>query len=279
MSLTKFLSIPEVKEKFKLEFNRPRFTAQLELVASPRSNRHQVVGTAFDYLLRFYLQRLNPKAISRSEWVAEQAWIELVHDNDLHAKGEEIVLTAKNLLQEYIETGNLTSQIADSALQLATLDHVFRGGGPGFSPSEFVGVTYPEDIEDLMSLIGAVNPANFLAKSTCVLNPTFGLGSRVVGGADADLVVDNTLIDIKTTKKLSLERAQFDQIIGYYVLHQIGSVGELDPKISIDKVGIYFSRFGFLYTESVSDLINPETFPEFIEWFVERARVEYKSGK
>ena len=99
-----------------------------------------------------------------------------------------------------------------------------------------------------------------------------------MGGADADLVVDDTLIDIKTTKKLTLERGAFDQILGYYVLYHIGGVGEISPKPAITKVAIYFSRFGYLYVVPISELVDSTTFPEFVQWFQKRAAEAFPSS-
>ncbi len=89
------------------------------------------------------------------------------------------------------------------------------------------------------------------------------------------MVIDETLIDIKTTKSLKLEAAAFRQIVGYYALHQLGSVGELEPKAKISKLAIYFSRFGYMHTMNVSDIVNPKTFPDFLIWFEKRAKEEF----
>jgi len=61
--------VPEVKQRFKSEFTKPRFTIKKEMLAPPVTNNPILVGIAFDYLLRFYIQCLNPKAITR-DWIA-----------------------------------------------------------------------------------------------------------------------------------------------------------------------------------------------------------------
>ncbi|HLQ26261.1 MAG TPA: hypothetical protein VK138_10330 [Acidiferrobacterales bacterium] len=72
MSLTSFLDMPEVTAKIKpLRPKLPRKIAA-PLKAEPRSNRYMLVGTAFDYFLRFELQRRAPHAIAE-RWVAEHA--------------------------------------------------------------------------------------------------------------------------------------------------------------------------------------------------------------
>jgi len=70
MSLTSFLERKDVRERFRQEFDMPRMKTKRELLAPPLSNRYSLVGTAFDYLARFYVKRLNPDAITKA-WIAE----------------------------------------------------------------------------------------------------------------------------------------------------------------------------------------------------------------
>lgn len=67
-----------------------------------------------------------------------------------------------------------------------------------------------------------------------IANPTF-LGSSDVGGADADLIVDDRLIEIKTTKRKSLDRVTAYQLVGYLLL-------DYDDKYGINRLGFYASR-------------------------------------
>jgi len=43
----------------------------------------------------------------------------------------------------------------------------------------------------------------------------------------------------------------------------------------IKKLGVYFSRYGYLHFYDIEDIIDEIKFPEFIEWFKERATKEY----
>jgi hypothetical protein len=124
----------------------------------------------------------------------------------------------------------------------------------------------------LQKLIALVQPEVFKAKTLCALNPKFGRASELVGGADCDLVIDEALIDIKTTKNFQLERGHLDQVIGYYVLSKIGGIQGAPKGHQINQVGIYFSRFGHLWLFNVHDVVKVERWPEFINWFKQRAR-------
>lgn len=289
MSLTSFLRNQDVKRRFRQEFVIPKMTVQCEILAPPLSNRYSLVGTAFDYLMRFYLKVLNPDAVT-SQWIAElvvatplsllsrdvvtngkSRGIGFFRDTDLTRKAQWIIEQAKADYANYLSSGQMTDRLIESTLRLAQLDPIYRAG----VVDENLGKVFKEDVDDLWKLISLVDPQLFKASRLCLLNPSFGEASRLVGGADADLVIDDAIVDIKTTKNLRLERDHFNQLIGYFVLHEIAGVGGLIPKPEITRVRIYFSRFGYLHTIHLDDIIHLETFPVFVEWFRTRARQEY----
>jgi len=285
MSLTSFLNNKDVKERFRQEFAKPKLGEKKELLAPPRSKRLSLVGTAFDYLLRFRLQRLNPEAI-RQQWVAKEAILRLsigningaTYDIDtgtIEGTNDPLVDKAERYFNDawieherYIGTGKLTDSLIRSTLRLAQLDTYYRSG----YIDENFGRTYKADIDDLRQLLDLVNLEQFRAERLCMLNPTFGDASRLVSGADADLLIDDTLIDIKTTRRFELRREYFDQLMGYYTLYKLGGIGGLTPIPEITKVAIYFARYSYLRVFELKDIIQVATFPDFIQWFAARAK-------
>ena len=283
MSLSSLLEQSDVTERFRQEFKKPRLSAERELLAPSQSQRYSLVGMAFDYLLRFYLQRLNPDALHRP-WIAEAGLRKLsipteatydidtgelgLPDDERFDKANKFFNKAREALERYIASGRMTDQLLKSTIQLAQLDVIFRSG----FVDENLGVAYPEDVQDLRNLISLVRPKEFRAKKICLLNPTFGKASSLVGGADADLFIDGMLIDIKTTKNYKLDRKHFDQLIGYSVLHKLSGFDGAMPKPQLSRVAIYFARHAHLEVLDLSEFINPKTFPSFIKWFTERAR-------
>jgi hypothetical protein len=154
-------------------------------------------------------------------------------------------------------------------IRLAQLDPIFRAG----YVDENIGNVDERDVEDLRNLLTtldrciATEPSMFKADTICELNPIFKASSRV-DGADADLIIDRTLIDIKTTKKGVVQQKDLHQLIGYYVLTTVGG------DYAIDTLAFYYSRFRELYTLSVDEVINQDTFPSFVDFFVKRAEEE-----
>jgi hypothetical protein len=305
MSLTSFLERKDVRDRFRQEFAMPGMKVKRELLAPPLSNRYSLVGTAFDYLVRFYVERLNPYAITR-RWIAEQvlldlSWMPIWRHNsqsdttvygfswmpqedfikdkrgtilrfsDLEKKIRQIVERARVDYADFLSSGRITDELVESALLLAQVDTIFRAK----VVDKNLGDVHKEDIEDLSKLISLIDLQFFKASRLCLLNPTFGDASLLVGGADADLVIDDAIIDIKTTKNFGLDREDFNQLMGYFVLHEIAGFGNLAPRQSITRVGIYFARFGYLHTIDLDGIIRPETFPDFVKWFITRARQEY----
>ena len=88
---------------------------------------------------------------------------------------------------------------------------------------------------------------------------------------DADLIIDDTLIDIKTTKNLKFERDHYDQLIGYYILNKIGGINGVNNH-KIQNIAIYFSRHGVLHSFPISPIEKNPKFDSMVEWFKDEAK-------
>jgi len=126
MSLTSFIKYnQDVRTRFRQEFKKPKFAVKRDLLAPPLTKRYSLVGTAFDYLMRFYLKRLNPNAVMAG-WVAE---LSITHpmsplltdvvlnmdtgelsftETDLTRKVRRIIEQAKKVYSNYLSSGKLT---------------------------------------------------------------------------------------------------------------------------------------------------------------------------
>lgn len=132
---------------------------------------------------------------------------------------------------------------------LGLLEEPFRSSrykdGPLMVPApkrtleELLAIPLDPWIEDLCALSRCFyDHYAHLLSSPHVLNPTFA-GSRLVGGADADMIVDGCLIDMKTTKQSSIEPNWLRQIAGYLLL-------DYRDRYRIQEVGLYLVRHGLL---------------------------------
>jgi hypothetical protein len=214
--------------------------------------------------MRFWIETINPDAETKS-WVAENA-VALVESGKLPASAS-LKKTMRKMLQEakichsdFLKTGKVNDDIISAAIQLAQLDPIYRA--LYIDPN--MGKVDKSIVDEMRDMLKLAKRKDFTARSYCALNPVFGEASYLVGGADADLIIDDTLIDIKTTKSGKINMSQFHQLIGYFILNQLGGVN--GKKIKINRLGIYFSRYGELVTFSAENIVN-DKFSELVTWF------------
>ena len=236
----------------------------LSLVAPPRTTHYSLVGTAFDYLFRFEVERRNRLAITRS-WVAARGvelaeadlrdtnattlrWPKGADPNQLVAAMRGAYDSALRAYRCYIELKvpppEVAQDVARHALRLAKLDPVYRAGYIDPNPAS----VDPLDVEDMIALLDAIpfeGDMGICLQPQVWLNPTFGSYSVGIHGADADLVAGGELVDIKTTKNPEVTK-HLPQLIGYAILADAYRADEAPEFPSVDSVALYFSRQGRL---------------------------------
>lgn len=269
MSLTALIRIDrDLRDRISSAFSRPKLEKNKPLLAEPLTKNHSLVGIAFDYIFRFFLERINNSSNPSQLWIAERG-ISLF-DGEVFEIGSEIIKNVKELKEEFIQTGILSEELIRQTLRMSYIDIVYRGSIIGMRD---IGKDVDEeDIKDIENQFSLIDEKLFRSEEICLLNPEFGEATRLVRGADADFLIDKKLIDIKTTKNLQLKLKDFCQIIGYLMLHRISGIdGRKD--IEIDQLGIYYSRYGYLFLFDIKDLIDDYSLQKFTEWFGRKIRM------
>ncbi|SHN50432.1 hypothetical protein [Desulfitobacterium chlororespirans] len=122
------------------------------------------------------------------------------------------------------------NQVISDSIFLAKLDETFRTKSihvADYFFQETEGKTYFSQRRTITDQ-DMVDNISQLAEVFCVfletvswrdlsLNPTFGEYSAIVGGADADFIADNCVVDLKTSSKLDYKGDDFAQVLGYAV--------------------------------------------------------------
>ena len=105
----------------------------------------------------------------------------------------------------------------------------------------------------------------FKAKRRCLLRPQFRVSSKA-GQHEADLVIDDMLIDLKATDCGSLDRRDIDQLLRYFALAEIeGLKGR--RKGGINKLVLYYARFGDSLVVDLKRDYPPEKVEKYLEWY------------
>ena len=272
MSLTSLIrSDKELRHKISKAFSRPELDKNKPLLAKPLTKHHSLVGIAFDYIFRFFLEKINNSSNPSQVWIAERG-ISLF-GGEVFEIGSEIIKNVKALKEEFIQTGILSEELIRQTLRMSYIDPVFRA----HAGIEDIGKDADKaDIEDIEKQFSLIDEKLFRSEEICLLNPEFGEATCLVGGADADFLIDEKLIDIKTTKKLQLKLKDFCQVIGYLMLHRISGIdGRKD--IEINQSGIYYSRYGYLFLFDIQNLIGDDSLQIFTEWFEDRIRKRFEN--
>jgi hypothetical protein len=111
--------------------------------------------------------------------------------------------------------------------------------GPTTTLDDFLDSVPSDWVEDLALLAGLFLGA-FAGRlgEPAVLNLVFAQ-SAAVGGADADLIVGGTLLEIKTTINPRIDGAWIRQLLGYLLLDTQG-------EFAVTSLGLYLARQGRL---------------------------------
>jgi hypothetical protein len=294
MSLTSFIARKDVRAK--CGGIRPKFPRKIPspILVPPKTKNGSIIGTAFDYLLRIEIKRRAPWA-DGSHWVADNVVMvaELYRGSELDRERlrlrfnadpdsvfdriQETAIRATGAArQDYSAYCTLpepnarqTEQMAKHALRLAHLDVVFRAGA-GAIGRDFFDEPNPDDAQDLLALLAIVPFGTLTGEKPLLLNPTFGDSSRMIGGADADIIVGQTLIDVKATKNGSCDSSMLDQLLGYFLLARNERKTPQSFPL-IERFGIYFARYGYLLALTPEQWTCHPDFDATEAWFIETA--------
>ena len=257
-SLTSFLNhTPEARHAIRAAL-RPglRSPPESALLCPPLGANSGLVGTAFDTAFRFMVRTWNPDAAPGS-LIAVLAMTVMDQDRVL-----ALVTEAQTILKELVNGVPPAEHHARAAVTLASLEVVARTG----RFQELVGVVPDAAWQDVLHLLQVVPADLFKAERQMVIGPRFKAAGRV-GGADADLLLDDLLIDAKATKALILRGAYLQQLVGDLVLERLGGI--LRSNEPIRRLGVYYARHGILQTWTVKDLFKPGGLPRLVSWFDE----------
>jgi len=231
----------------KTHTERPRLEKNGLTLSEPGSKRHGLLGTAFDYLVGYTLEHLNPEATQpRGTLIAERA-LAILSAQARSTTDREHVQSARRALAHcvnqantYIETGKLTPEFVASIIQIAQLDQIYRAG---IIPRLPLGRASKANVDDIMRLYDRMPIEALTAKREVFVAPDFGMMSNLVGGADADFVIDGRLLDTKTSVDPAISLEMWCQVVGYYLLNRMESANG-GRRIEVHSLGFYFARYG-----------------------------------
>lgn len=221
-----------------------------------QSYPYSLIGMAVDYRLRYYfdvtpeellvayggatlltsyIPRYRAQLLENFFASLSQTLLDVKPVGRLLANEEEILLARYCFVLALFETVFRSPEIPD-----LLVSNISAG------VSELLSLSQAEWIEDLCAISQRffLEHRRLLGKPF-VLNPVFR-GSGDVGGADADLIVDGCLLDIKISVRNALDSQWLRQLMGYVLL-------DYNDDYAIRSVGVYMARQGVLFVWPVEE--------------------------
>ena len=250
------------------------------------------IGTAMDYRLRYYFDVTPVEKLVAFGWRAFFGTLTGAPPYwSLFELTDSFFYDLENFTNQCQPVARRLSTVEENALNrycivLALFEQVRRAGGLSYnSPlakepfnevNALLNLAESLWLDDMQRLSWRFyDEFNHLFDLPHTLNPNFD-GSLAVGGADADLIVDGALIDIKTSIKPEITAYSIRELLGYTLL-------DYSDHYQIDSVGLYMSRQGILFkwdlAEAITDLCpgQPPSIAELRARFQEVVNIHFQS--
>ncbi|MCC9205870.1 hypothetical protein [Arthrobacter sp. zg-Y769] len=225
-----------------------------------------LIGTAFDFRARIELQEFNPDHSLAAAGVALLPnYVPLIENGPHRAR---ILTEAFHLATTLVREPFSDSDLDRAAILLAHCEQIARAGVQAMKGS--VGDACDAAIDgqsfaDNLNALALADIRSLLLTNADQLetwqeqiedgdpydpNPAF-VGSGLVGGADADWVIGETLIDCKVYSALTVPKLRdfIRQLLGYVML-------DSDDRLGIRHVGIWLPRQSMTPTWSLTRLLG-----------------------
>lgn len=255
----------------------------LDTISPPVGENPAVLGTAIDIRIRCYLGEgtvQSPEALEGAVLCTQLS----SQDDELvqaDAMGRTPPIMAASLVEtffndliEFVTETRPRHRLLDEdqedrlnrfCLSLAMLDGIYKGSvvsglqRESFRPFEHVNST--EDILNVASRgmvedMGRLSQAFFESfgfdrSNSIIVGPGFE-GSDAVDGCEGDLIIDGTLIEIKTTGEPKIKGTWLRQLVCYYLM-------DLNDSYDISRFGIYLTRQSKLLQWDAEELLQTLT--------------------
>lgn len=314
--VTKFIKLDEVRREIDSTYPNPGEDVDADLEVENNGYGHRLIGSAFEFLCELLLNRRCEEVIypakrsfgtKSQRWTGDtprpvtvqkfdgmrwedysdidnrEEWEERYGDRSIWNRRRSAIKWTEDeelskLARQYIQTGMNTEGVVKAAL-------INAGWKPQKSVHSWINrEAFEEDVLDEMEALFELLRRHDWTDGTTVLHkPNFGSHQHILPG-QGDFIVDDLLVDIKTTENPTFSKSFWRQLLMYYlltdiqrILHDIdGRTYEREPfdeeYPEINRVGVYFARYGELQSIEMDSVITDrEEYEEFRAWIVDKA--------
>ena len=322
--VTDFINIDEIRSEIDSTYPNPGIDIEGKLEIENNGYGHRLIGSAFEFLCELLLYRRCTEVIqpwrkdwgdSKRRWIdsenppitvykfdgmrwedydgisSRSEWEELNGDLPVWERRRSAIKWTvderlSKIAEQYIQTGMNTEELVRAAL-------VDSGWKPNDTVHSWIDRAAFEEgvLEEMEGLFRLLRDCDWTEGGTVFTNPTFGNHRHILPG-EGDFIVDDLLVDIKTTENETFTNGFWRQLLMYYVLADVQRVlHKVDDRTygkepfdgkypEINQVGIYYARYGELQTVDMREVIDDRNrYEAFRAWIVDRAIQENRHAQ
>lgn len=265
-TLKLFSTIPTFKNIIKSYHPNGSVT----LIPRYKEANQVTVERAYDFWCRAFIQLVNKKEVETDIPVQVVNGVEMAYDSNFITQEQREIIYENikiiwDLRRRYFQGENVNEEkLLMGCLVLANCEEIFKNRGKSNVEKGILAIK-KDDLIDLKNIVTENKkfPRLFQSGKGIKINPTFGEYSKLVGGADADYILGNMLVDIKTAEYSTMRKEHIHQLIGYYLL----STYNQDSSVDIKQLGILFPRHNTLKYIDINNIEKKINLSKFSYYF------------
>lgn len=163
-------------------------------------------------------------------------------------------------LQNYIDgEDNSTNNIIQHCFFLAKLDICYRKAAIPSDLSQFFTPATPDEVIEIKEMAlkfgKSFIPRVLRPESKIIFNPNFGFGECLIGETECDMIIDKTIIDLRTDIGTSYPRDRVTKSMVHFLLTEINrDFGNKENAFPINNLVFYSARYGETEILSLEDI-------------------------
>lgn len=163
-------------------------------------------------------------------------------------------------LQNYIDgEDNSTNNIIQHCFFLAKLDICYRKAAIPSDLSQFFTPATPDEVIEIKEMAlkfgKSFIPRVLRPESKIIFNPNFGFGECLIGETECDMIIDKTIIDLRTDIGTNYPRDRVTKSMVHFLLTEINrDFGNKENAFQIDNLVFYSARYGETEILSLEDI-------------------------
>lgn len=267
MIMSAVSSIVPNKDLFSTLSGNEPFSSQYKLYVPMRVKgdmSHILIELAFHYIAKVivaaYCNDTNCNPFENS--IAErsirnlQPKIEKSYFQEVYERYEYATMQ----LQNYIDgEDNSTNNIIQHCFFLAKLDICYRKAAIPSDLSQFFTPATPDEVIEIKEMAlkfgKSFIPRVLRPESKIIFNPNFGFGECLIGETECDMIIDKTIIDLRTDIGTSYPRDRVTKSMVHFLLTEINrDFGNKENAFPIDNLVFYSARYGETEILSLEDI-------------------------